>query len=142
VPFVGRVKRTVVSNETGTFTTLDTVEVYQRGIVAPGTTMPFKKEVCLLTTWSPEEGLPINFLQMDNDGVKQFWANRNQQLPAFSYLTCLPVYGSACDYNYFVSNQKQDVTYSPLSPRLCSQFWYSEYIPDTWKHHCSETAVE
>jgi len=138
VPFVGRVKRTVVPNETG-FTTFDAVEVYQRGIVAPGTTMPFKKEVCLLTTWSSEEGLPISCLQIED---KEFLANRDQNEPEFSYLTCLPVYGSSCDYNYFVSNQKQDVTYSPLSPRLCSQFWYSDYIPETWKRQGTEIAGE
>lgn len=55
--FIGRIKRIKLNHE-NKFLTLDTVDIFTRSLLAPGSVMPLKKTVHTITEWSIEEGLP------------------------------------------------------------------------------------
>jgi hypothetical protein len=60
------VKRTIVESDDGKFRTLDTVDIFRRGLLPPGTVMPHVKTFNVLTCWSFEEGLPIEIRRLTN----------------------------------------------------------------------------
>eukprot|EP01114_Cavostelium_apophysatum_P014384 TRINITY_DN3720_c0_g1_i1.p1 TRINITY_DN3720_c0_g1~~TRINITY_DN3720_c0_g1_i1.p1 ORF type:complete len:460 (+),score=115.68 TRINITY_DN3720_c0_g1_i1:390-1769(+) len=136
VPFVGRIKRQRVENAE-VFTTLDTVEIFQRGLLAPGSNMPLKNTVHFLTCWHYEEGLPVKFLLLNENLTKEMWQERKDESTKMSYISCLPMYGSTTDYSYFVSEEKREIKHSPLSAAMASRFWYNDYIPDRSKNNKS-----
>ena len=54
-----------------------------------------------------------------------------------SFLLCLPVFSSSCDYDFSVETEEKDVRHSPRSyPHHC----YDEYIPN--KLHKSSSFKE
>jgi len=128
-PFIGRIKRTKVDNE-DIFTTLDEVTVFGRSIVLPGSEMPYQKSASLLTTWSYEDGIPDE-IEIINGAEEEYWKERTEEQTQ-TFVFCLPVYESSTDYDYFVSEEDRDVTYSP-SRKVVSQVLYKDVIPESLK---------
>jgi len=136
-PFVGRVTRQKVQNEEA-FVTFDTVEVFRRSLLAPGSVMPLIRTVHMLTTWSFEDGLPEEILPLTNEKQIAPWKGRIVQDAEPSVLLCLPDYGSN-GYHYFVAQQSLEVTHSPDSLLTTEKrCWYDEYIPENLRHPCCE----
>lgn len=127
--FVGRIKRIKVSNEKK-FTTLDTVDIFTRSLLAPGSVMPLKRRVHTITDWSVEEGLPEKVSIVTDKSEKDAWLEKEDLSTDVSYLFSLPVYGSKhLEFAYLVSDEQRDVTYSPDS--MCCKVLYS--IPEEKK---------
>lgn len=127
--FIGRIKRIKLNHE-NKFLTLDTVDVFTRSLLAPGSVMPLKKTVNTITEWSIEEGLPEKVSLVTNKAEKKSWLDKEDLNTGISYLFSFPVYGSRhLEYTYMVSDENKDVTYSPDS--LCTKILYA--IPDEQK---------
>lgn len=125
--FVGRVKRSIVESDDGKFRTLDSVEVFRRSLLPPGSVMPHIKTYNVLTCWSFDEGLPIDIRRLTNS-QKKYWFDRVVEEPPIppSFLMCLPIFSTESDYDYSVSDRSVEVRHSPSSyPHHC----YDEYIP-------------
>jgi len=127
-PFVGRIRRQKVDNG-DTFTTLDEVEVFQRSLLPPGSMMPLKRKLTILTIWSYDEGLPTTFVPLNHQSLHMWRDLIVRDLPA-STLLCLPEYGTK-EYNFFVTAEPAEVTHSPSSlHKIEKRNWYEKYIPD------------
>jgi len=135
-PFVGRVTRSKVDNGI-IFSTMDTIEVYRRSTVAPGTILPYIRTVYLLTSWSYDDGLPISFECLDNEKSRTAWRGKLIKNLKPSIILCLPNYRTV-GYQFFVTNQNIEVTHSPDSinsiERPC---WYEKYIPEDLRYPSS-----
>jgi len=134
-PFVGRIKRSKVDNAE-IFTTFDEVEIYRRSLLPLGSVMPLIRKVFLLTCWSYEDGLPIQFASLPSECSKKMWRDRIVPTSTASILLCLPVYGSDSEYHFFVADSSSlEVTHSPYLLHTIQQWWsYEKYIPQDLRH--------
>jgi len=123
-PFVGRVKRIQVDNDL--FTTLDQVSVYLRDVKPLGISLPFSRDVWLLTSWDVEDGIPIRSFEISKDSLLEFWQSRSHG--AYSYLYCRPIYHTKCDWEFEASSSDTPVVYasSLYSPTRS----FSPYLPN------------
>jgi len=128
-PFVGKIKRNKVDNG-DIFTTFDEVEIYRRSLLPLGSVMPIIRTVYVLTSWSFEDGLPIQFASLPTERSRKMWRDRIIPTTGISILLCLPVYDSVTEYHFFVGRNSLEVTHSPYLLRTIQQWWsYEKYIP-------------
>lgn len=140
-PFVGRVKRVVVYDDEGEFTTMDKVEIFKRSKVPPGTVMPLVKSSCVLTNWSTEDGVPTQFYLLDKKEMQDLWEDRAVPGASVSFLLCMPDFDSPWkEYDYSVSHEVQEVTHSPRSTK-CEETMYAKYIPEDLVRQVKEKNV-
>jgi len=127
-PFVGRITRRKVDN-TNAFTTFDLVEICRRSLLPPGSVMPITRTVHMLTTWSFDDGLPLEVIPLTNPDLIEQWEGCIMRDVKPSTLLCLPYYGSN-GYQYLVAQESLEVTHSPDSLNMIEKrCWYDEYIP-------------
>jgi hypothetical protein len=128
-PFVGRVTRTQVRNPE--FATLDKVEIYLLDVLPQWSTLNSTEKQYFLTTWDKESGLPAYSTPLTDKDKIRFWRDRSSA-DSVSYLYSNPVYQSAGDFRYHVSNQKEDVTFSTVP------FIFSKYVPTSPRKKAAE----
>jgi len=124
--FIGRIKRCKVKNNNSCFQTLDTVEQFTRALIAPGRIMPHVQTDYFLTTWSYQDGIPTNLKTLSILERKEWEKKLDCIRTPASYLLCKPVFQTISEYDYFVTNQCQEVRHSPRSYSPCC---YDEYLP-------------
>jgi len=122
-PFVGRVKRIQVDNDL--FTTLDQVSVYLRDVKPLGISLPFRRNVWLLTSWDIEEGIPLRSFEISKDSLLAFWQSRSHG--EYSYLFCRPIYHTKCDWKFEATPIDTPVVYD--SPLYSPTHSFNLYLP-------------
>jgi hypothetical protein len=132
-PFVGRVTRTQVRNLE--FATLDKVEIYLLDVLPQWSTLNSTEKLYFLTTWDKESGLPAYSTPLTDKDKIRFWRDRSST-NSISYLYSNPVYQSAGDFRYHVSNQKEDVTFSAVP------FIFSKYVPTSPRKKAAEDGAD
>eukprot|EP00029_Vermamoeba_vermiformis_P000425 TRINITY_DN1048_c0_g1_i1.p1 TRINITY_DN1048_c0_g1~~TRINITY_DN1048_c0_g1_i1.p1 ORF type:complete len:294 (-),score=42.58 TRINITY_DN1048_c0_g1_i1:237-1118(-) len=132
-PFVGRVTRTQVRNLE--FATLDKVEIYLLDVLPQWSPLNCTEKQYFLTTWDKESGLPAYSTPLTDKDKIRFWRDRSST-DSISYLYSNPVYQSAGDFRYHVSNQKEDVMFSTMP------FIFSKYVPTSPRKKVAEDGAD
>lgn len=104
-PFVGRIIRTplkLAQNEKDKrFKTLDKVEVYLKELYPLGIMLPLSYVTWVLTTWDEDEGVPVDFAEL-NKTSKKSWRKLAFQ-DQTSTLYCAPIIRTKDNFKYSVS---------------------------------------
>jgi len=127
MPFVGRVKRTQVDNDL--FTTLDQISIYHRDVRPLGISLPFDRDVWLLTSWDAVEGIPLRSFEISSAPLLGFWQGRSHG--GASYLFCHPMYRTKSDWEFEVSQDDSPVLWA--SPLYSVTQSFNLYLPKTVK---------
>jgi len=127
MPFIGRVKRVQVDNDL--FTTLDQISIYQRDFRPLGVSLPFNRDVWLLTSWDVEDGTPLRSFEIPTDALLGFWQARSHG--EFSYMFCCPMYHTKSDWKFEVLKDDYPVLWA--SPLYSATKSFNLYLPKSLK---------